>query len=159
MGRSLESKRQKRKKQKAKRKMKQKHCQKDTEETAEETVSHESERDDVPTHDNYCVKNYPELGVDYTAELMKFEDSLQEPGEYTHKYLVDCRIKLRLSLERCHKQLEDALSANSKQAFRHRQQIESIRSFYQTIAYGNCRGAQIVRAAMSRSPSAAEFLK
>lgn len=58
----------------------------------------------------YCADDYPELGVDYTAKLMKFEDALQEPGEkYTYEYLFDCRKRLQLSLERCHKRLEKVM--------------------------------------------------
>ena len=173
--RSLESKREKRRRQRAKRKLRNQtrdgedriakiiqnptDCGEDRSVVSIQDTVHE-DRSVASGEDNYRPKVYPELGVDFTAELMKFEDCLKEPSKrYTHEYLLDCRKTLRLRLEECHQRLEESLSENTKLVFKHRQEIERIRSFYQTIAYGTSRSGLMVRTARAKSASAAELLK
>jgi len=158
--RSPQSKREKRRKQKVKRRLKfsSPPCISDRSNgsCSEDTVDFEHTQDNADAeHDQVSA-----LGVDLTAVEMKLEDTLKDTdSEYSYEYLLECRERLCRRLENCRSQLEKALSINASQVFKHRKEIESIRHFYQTIAYASSRSGQLVRNAKSTSSVAATIFK
>ena len=161
MGRSPQSKREKRRQQKVKRRLKfsSPPCisDKSNGSCSDYTADFEHTQDNAgdAEHDQVSA-----LGVDLTAVEMKLEDTLKDTdSEYSYEYLLECRKRLCRRLEDCRSQLEKALSINASQVFKHRQEIESIRHFYQTIAYASSRTGQLVRNAKSTSSVAATIFR
>lgn len=56
-------------------------------------------------------------------------------------------------------ELERLKLDKAKMAFKHRSQIDRIRSFYQTIAFATTRTGKIVKTAMETSSAAANIMK
>ena len=96
---------------------------------------------------------------------MRIEDSMShldpnpEQVEYSQDYLVDCRIKLMKKVTLYREQLEEAISNHARFTAKHRQEIESIRSFYKNLLHAPTRTGKIVKVACTTSNVAVEIME
>ena len=86
-------------------------------------------------------------------------DPNPEQVEYSQDYLVDCRTKLIKKVTLYREQLEEAISNNARLTAKHRQEIESIRSFYKNLLHAPTRTGRIVKAACTTSNAAVKIMK
>ena len=97
------------------------------------------------------------LGVD--LDVVEMTVANPDSEEFTYEYLQDCRKKLMLKVNAYRSELESLRLDKAKMAFKHRSQIDRIRSFYQTIAFATTRTGKIVKTAMESSSTAANIMK
>ena len=99
-------------------------------------------------------------GEDLIALEMRLEDSLKPEDEtYSYEYLMECRQRLRAQVEQYKSEVERLSGALTKQSAEHRQQLDAVRNFYQTIAYSRCRSGAMVKKSLVNSSPAAELMK
>ena len=102
------------------------------------------------------------LGEDVDVVTMRTEDSLkeldEEEYEYSYEYLLECRQKLMRKVEEYRVYVEELTSKEARLIHKHREEVERIRNFYQTIAYAPTRTGRIVKAARMNSSAAAEIM-
>ena len=108
-----------------------------------------------------------DYGIDSHVMEMKLDDGYMESDqqagqdvpEYTTQYLLRCREQLMSKVSHYRKLLEEQEVIKKKMALENSQKIQNIRTFYQNIAYAPTRSGKLVRAALSKTPTAKEFLK
>lgn len=152
--RSPESKSKKRAMQKVKRKLRYSQpSESGTMGTSEEAVGIDGDK----AEDNDAV------GEDMDVFEMNLDDSIQalqaDQQEFSVQYLKDCRRKLLQKVTDYHKQLEDAKSMIVKLEYQKRQEIESIRMFYQNLMYAPTRSGRIIKASSTTSSAAVKIMK
>jgi len=97
------------------------------------------------------------LGVD--LDVVEMTVANPDSEKFTYEYLQDCRKKLMLKVNAYRSELESLKLDKAKMAFKHRSQIDRIRSCYQTIAFATTRTGKIVKTAMETSSAAANIMK
>lgn len=164
---SPESKRRQRKKQKVRRNLTfvQKcpgECSNDTatvspELSTDSTVVSE-DSDQVSYHDDRGEHTH--LGVDLDVVEMTLKDKLmQDSEEYTHTYLKDCRKRLMLKVNSYRREIERLNAEKTSLIHAHKQQLDSVRSFYQNIAYGMSRTGRIVRTSIQTGKASTKMME
>ena len=113
---------------------------------------------------NYCAVDEEEvIGEDMDTLQMKLADSImnlsKDPDKHKPEYLEECRRKLITKVDTYTVRLEKAYSENAKLAYKHRREIESLRSFYQSIIHLPTRTGRIVKVAKSNTSAAREVLE
>ena len=102
-------------------------------------------------------------GEDMDTLEMNIEDSIQvlstDVQEYSLEYYKDCRKKLISKVDTYRGRLEKAYSQNAKLVHKHREEVDSIRSFYQSILHMPTRTGRIIKAAHGNSSAAREVLE
>ncbi len=88
--------------------------------------------------------------------MKRLETNIQD---YSPGYLIECREKLIGKVRKYRKQYEDAETENAKLVYKHRQDVERIRSFYQKLMYAPMRSGKIIKAASTTSSAAVEIMK
>ena len=101
-----------------------------------------------------------EVGADMDATRIALADELMTEGEeYTIAYLQNVKDDLLRKVEYNRERIEQLKSANLKQLHKHRQEVDRIRTFYQTIAYAKTRTGRMVQTALRKSSAAAQVLE
>ena len=107
--------------------------------------------------------DYYACGEDMDVLEMSLEDSMKrlDPNSvhYSLEYLTDCRTKLIQKVAQYRQQLETSTSNNTKLIYKHRQEIERIRSFYQNLMHAPTRTGRIVKAACTTSHAAVKIMQ
>ncbi len=87
---------------------------------------------------------------------MKLYDTYRQIDGKPHsqEYLLKCRSKLTIKAQLYRQQTDHLQKEISRIELKHREQIERLRRFYETIAFGQSRSGKMVRAAMSTSSAA-----
>ncbi len=110
-----------------------------------------------------ATKGSDALGEDMNVFEMTVEDSMQcletNVSHYSHGYLMECREKLVWKVKQYRKQCEDAVLQNTKLLYEHRQEIETIASFYQKLMSAPMQSGRIIKAASITSSAAVEIMK
>ena len=146
MGRpSPERKRAKRSKQKAKRKL----FGKSNSLPAQDSEGHDTSEELTATGD---------IDLDH-VEMCLYDSYRQLDGEDpSQDYLLKCRSKLMDKV----RQYKEALNKSQEELLTmqlaHKKELERVRRFYETIAFGKFRTGRIVRAAMGTSKAAKEIM-
>lgn len=165
--RSPESKKRLRKRQKKKRlynRQQQSHCGDASSDTIA-SESSDSHNNDVQTYDSrfllpsdlieqqhaqffYPSSDEETFGLDLDALEMTMPPMENDPDSL--RYLLQCRQRLLSKVKKYKQNYEELKTENIKLKAKHREEIESIRSFYQNISFGLTRSGKIVRAALSQ---------
>jgi hypothetical protein len=155
--RSPELKRVRRKRQKIKKNQRSQE-NKDNSVDAEETLTFNSDNFLAPSDflsDCGGEEEFEEsVGIDLDVMEMVYDDSLQDVEEdvgyySTRQYLVDCRKRLITKVKKYKKENERMKSEIADTYFKHRKEIEQIRSFYKNVSLGLSRSARMVQSSWS----------
>ena len=102
------------------------------------------------------------IGEDMDTLEMSIEDCIQQlscdNSEYPHSYLLDCWKKLMSKVDDYRKRLEEAYTANSELVRKHRKELETVRSFYQSIIHLPTRAGRILKASHGKTSAARQLL-
>ena len=100
------------------------------------------------------------IGEDVVAVEMRLEDMMREPtSQYSPEYLYKCRKRLCEKVEYYRMKLEKSQSTIAKLVLKHREELESVRHFYQTIAYARTRTGAMIKTVAMNSPAAVTIMK
>lgn len=105
------------------------------------------------------------IGEDADVVIMQTEDDIMKEcdGEsgpkYPYEYLLNCRKELMMRVKEYRAIVEDQKSRIIAMEYKHRKEIERIRSFYQGIAYAPTRTGKIYKRSHCSSSIAKQILK
>ena len=156
MGRRSEiSKKEKRKAQKLKRKLKFSSTHRPT----SDCETSQADCSTCTTNDSASDPLDDILGEDIDAVEMRLEDAMEKPDTYSHEYLCKCRRRLLHKVEYYRRERERSRTDTAILLAKHREEIERVRHFYQTIAYARTRSGEMVKSVMEKSLAAENIAK
>ena len=92
--------------------------------------------------------------------MMEVEDSIasMDGNRYSYHYMWDCRRNLMEKVSEYRAIIEKQKTARIETGLQHRQEIQRIRSFYQTMVYAPTRASKIFKSSKCSSSTAREVL-